>query len=184
MDYNINSSRRRFLQQLSCTTAALALPSLATAAVEKPRQVRRLAFDNLHTGEKLTLTYFEQGHYIDEALQEINHLLRDHRSGEMFAMDPALFDLLFDMQTRLGSHRPFQVISGYRSPTTNAKLQKATSGVATKSLHMRGKAIDIRMEGVDSATIRRVAMTMRRGGVGYYPTSNFVHIDTGRVRSW
>lgn len=177
-------SRRRFLQGLTCVAASAAFPSLATAAIKKMPQVRNLAFDNLHTGEKLALTYFENGHYVSEAIREINNLLRDHRTGDTTAMDPALFDLLHDMQYHLGANKPFQIISGYRSPATNTMLHKTTSGVATKSQHTLGKAVDIRMEGVDSARIRKVAIAMKRGGVGYYPESNFVHVDTGRVRSW
>ncbi len=177
-------SRRRFVQGLGCSIATLALPSIATATVDKTYQPRLLAFDNLHTGEKLALTYFENGRYLSDALQEMNNLLRDHRSGDTFAMDPKLFDLLYAVKNRLGVNKPFQVISGYRSPISNSMLKKTTSGVAQKSLHMLGKAIDIRIEGVNSGTIRNAAIAMRKGGVGYYPESNFVHLDTGRVRFW
>lgn len=181
---SIQLSRRRFLQGASCLAIGAAFPNLATAARKYSHQARNLAFDNLHTGEKLTLTYFENGRYVKDAIDEINHLLRDHRTGDQTAMDPALFDLLHGMRKHLGVNKPFQIISGYRSPATNAMLRKTTSGVATKSQHTLGKAVDIRMEGIDSRTIRKVAIAMQRGGVGYYPESNFVHVDTGRVRSW
>lgn len=174
-------SRRHFLQSLTCTTAVLAFSGITAAAVKQPRY---LAFDNLHTGEKLSLTYFEDGKYVRGALMEINNLLRDHHSGDVFAMDPSLIDLLHDLQNQLGANKPIQVISGYRSPATNAQLQKNSRGVASKSLHMQGKAIDIRIQGVDTKVIQNTAIAMRRGGVGYYRQSNFVHIDTGRVRSW
>lgn len=177
-------SRRRFLQGLTCVAAGMAFPHLATAAVKRAPQVRNLAFDNLHTGEKLALTYFENGHYIRDAIREINFLLRDHRTGDKTAMDPYLFDLLHGMQHQLGVNKPFQIISGYRSPATNDMLRKTTSGVATVSQHTLGKAVDIRIEGVDSDRIKKVAIAMQRGGVGYYPESDFVHVDTGRVRSW
>ena len=177
-------SRRRFLQGVTCTTAAMAFPGITAAAVKQLQQPRFLAFDNLHTGEKLSLTYFENGQYVKGALREINNLLRDHRSGDVIAMDPSLIDILYDLKNQLGANKPFQVISGYRSPSTNALLQKRNRGVATKSLHMQGKAIDIRLKGVDSKAIQNTAIAMHRGGVGYYQKSNFVHIDTGRVRSW
>lgn len=162
----------------------MAFPGLAAAVYRKPVQARHLAFDNLHTGEKLSLTYYENGFYVADALREINYLLRDHRSGDVYRMDPRLIDLLYGLQAKLGTEKPFQIISGYRSPATNAKLRKETSGVAKKSMHMLGKAMDIRMEGVDSARIKKAAIAMRRGGVGYYRASDFVHVDTGRVRSW
>ncbi len=173
-------SRRRFLKSVACAGIALAFPNITLAS----RQPRHLSFNNLHTGEKLSLTYFENGQYVSDALKEINNLLRDHRSGDIFTMDPSLMDLLYDLQTQLDTNKTFQVISGYRSPATNARLHKNSSGVASKSLHMRGKAIDIRIEGIDSKVIKNTAIAMYRGGVGYYRKSDFVHIDTGRVRSW
>ncbi len=177
-------SRRRFLQNLSCLTTAIAFPGITKAAASPSHMVRQLAFDNLHTGEKLSLTYFERGRYLDDALLEINKLLRDHRSGDIYPMDTSLIDLLFDLKNTLGTHKPFQVISGYRSPATNSQLQKSSSGVATKSLHMLGKAIDIRIDGLSSKIIQNTAINMARGGVGYYQQSDFVHIDTGKARFW
>ena len=189
MSYNstspcINLNRRHFLHNLSYVAAAMVFPNLATATIKKNHSAKHLTFENLHTGETLSATYFENGRYVNGALKELNHILRDHRSGDVFSMDPSLFDLLHEMQYQLGVKQPIQIISGYRSPATNAQLQKETFGVATKSLHMLGKAIDIRMEGVNSNVIKQTAIAMQRGGVGYYPDSDFVHVDTGRVRHW
>jgi uncharacterized protein YcbK (DUF882 family) len=145
---------------------------------------RSLSFYNLHTGESLRTTYWEEGIYIPEALDEINHLLRDHRTGEVMQMDVALFDLLHDIRSKADTRKPFNIISGYRSPQTNATLRNHSSGVAKKSLHMQGKAIDINLSGVDLSQLRKIAMHEKSGGVGYYPASNFVHVDVGRVRYW
>lgn len=180
-------SRRHFLKRLTCGGATLAMagvPGIATASVRWLQVPRKLAFHNLHTEEKLSLTYFEQGNYVLGAVHELSHLLRDHRSGDVYMMDPALFDLLNDLQASLGGDKVFQVISGYRSPETNQLLNKRSSGVAKKSFHMQGKAIDIRVVGVDSQEVRRASIALARGGVGYYHQSDFVHIDTGRVRCW
>ncbi len=146
--------------------------------------VRSLAFYNLHTGEQTNTIYWEGGQYIDEALDDINHVLRDHRSGELTAMAPSLLDLLYNLQQTVQGHGPFHVISGYRSPTTNEKLRKNSKGVARKSLHMQGRAIDIRLPGSELNTLRQAALSLKAGGVGYYPKSNFIHVDTGRVRFW
>ncbi len=177
-------TRRKFLHCALGTSVAIALPQTSYALIDPRSTIKELKFHNLHTEEKLSLSYFERGNYVPEALQDINYLLRDHRSGDIFAMDPVLIDLLYDLKTVLGVNRPLQVISGYRSPKTNAALHKKSSGVATRSLHMQGKAIDIRIQGVTANDIRAAAISLARGGVGYYPSSNFVHIDTGRVRVW
>jgi len=179
-------SRRLFLKGLAygSAIAVSGFPGIVKAASNWDQTPRKLAFYNLHTDEKLIMTYFEDGQYVKGAMQEINYLLRDHRSGDVRAMDPKLFNLLHDLQAKLGGNKTFQVISGYRSPSTNAMLNKKSNGVATKSLHMQGQAIDIRIEGVDSKIIQRASMTLKQGGVGYYRKSNFVHVDTGRVRAW
>jgi uncharacterized protein YcbK (DUF882 family) len=143
-----------------------------------------LAFHNTHTGDELKLTYFEQGRYIKDALHEINHLFRDYHDGSVHPIDPALLDLLYDVKHSLEVRKPFHIVSGYRSPATNADLRKHSDGVAKNSLHMQGKAIDIRIEGVDTRRIQKVALALNRGGVGYYGRSDFVHLDTGNVRSW
>lgn len=143
-----------------------------------------LALHNTHTGDRLKLTYFEQGRYIKDALHEINHLFRDYHDGTIHPIDPALLDQLYDLKHVLEIRKPFHIVSGYRSPATNADLRKHSDGVAKNSLHMQGRAIDIRLEGIDSKRIRNAALAMHRGGVGYYSKSNFVHLDTGSVRSW
>lgn len=143
-----------------------------------------LAFHNTHTGDQLKLTYFEQGRYIKDALHEINHLFRDYHDGSIHPIDPALLDQLYDLKHTLEVRKPFHIVSGYRSPATNADLRKHSDGVAKNSLHMEGRAIDIRIEGLDTRKIRNAALAMRRGGVGYYERSDFVHLDTGSVRTW
>jgi uncharacterized protein YcbK (DUF882 family) len=145
---------------------------------------KTLSFEHTHTGDKLKLTYYERGKYIKDALQEINYLLRDYRTDDIHPIDTALLDQLFDLNQFLGFNKPFHIISGYRSPFTNAQLRKHSKGVAEHSFHIQGRAIDIRVEGVSSKTIRNAALAMAQGGVGYYPENNFVHLDTGEFRSW
>lgn len=177
--------RRHFLQLLAYGAASsMILPNSATAGIQRNLQPRQLAFHHLHTGEKLSVTFFENGHYVSDALHEINVLLRDFRTNDTHLIDPELLNQLYDLRLKLGVNKPFQIISGYRSPATNAQLRKHSSGVAKKSLHMQGKAIDIRVEGIDSRIIRNAALDLHQGGVGYYQRSNFVHLDTGRVRHW
>ncbi len=139
---------------------------------------------NCHTGESLKRVYWFRGQYLSEALTDINHILRDHRANEIQSIDLHLLDLLCTIQRKLAPHQAFHVISAYRTPATNAMLRRHSKGVAKHSLHMQGKAIDIRLPGYASATVRRVALALRRGGVGYYPRAGYVHIDTGQVRSW
>lgn len=154
----------------------------ASALASAP--VRRVALHNLHTGEALNTVYWEQGRYVPQALAQVNHVLRDFRTGDIHPMDPALIDLLDTLSARLDTKNPFQVISGYRSPKTNAMLHECTSGVASQSLHMKGLAIDIRLPGVDLDRVHRAALSLQAGGVGYYPQSDFVHVDVGPVRHW
>lgn len=145
---------------------------------------RTLAFQNPHTGDKLNLTYFEKGRYLSDALEEINFLLRDHRTDDVHPIDPELLDQLHDMKQLLGLTQAFDVICGYRSPLTNAKLHAEHSGVANNSFHIYGRAVDIRIERFDLRRIHNAAIAMHRGGVGYYPESNFIHLDTGTFRTW
>jgi uncharacterized protein YcbK (DUF882 family) len=145
---------------------------------------KMIALQNPHTGDHLKLTYFERGLYIEDALEEIDYIFRDHHTGDIHPVDPALLDQLYELKLSLNVSRPFNIVSGYRSPETNANLRRHSDGVAKNSLHMQGRAIDIRLDGYDTRTIRDAALAMQRGGVGYYPDSNFVHIDTGNVRSW
>ena len=145
-----------------------------------------LSFFNTHTGERLESAYCCNGQYQPEALARIDFILRDFRTNEVKPIDPQLLDLLHELHGTLGVDQPFHIISGYRSPHTNAMLQGrgGDSGVASGSLHMAGKAIDIRVPGVPLEQLRAAARSLKLGGVGFYPGSNFVHVDTGRVRFW
>jgi uncharacterized protein YcbK (DUF882 family) len=174
-------SRRKFLK-LGILAAALPFPAFASQGPSAAE--RRLGFLNLHTGEKLDLPYWIEGDYVPESLAAINRILRDHRSGQVAAIDTGLLDLLHRVNAALGTSQPFQVISGYRSPASNHMLADNSSGVAKHSLHMEGKAIDIRLPGIALADLRRAGLMLQSGGVGYYPESNFVHLDVGRVRTW
>jgi uncharacterized protein YcbK (DUF882 family) len=173
--------RRHFLTGVS---ASLFVPRPAFAIGASG--VRQLAFDNLHTGEKVKVEYWAEGQYLQDALAQINHVLRDFRSGEVHPIAPQLLDLISMLQARLETTGPVSIISGYRSPATNVMLrgEREHSGVATKSLHMQGMAIDLRIAGRSLAAVRTAALAQRLGGVGYYPQSDFVHVDVGRVRSW
>ena len=176
-----NISRRNFLK-LGVLAAAMPLPASASAWLAAPE--RRLSFHNLHTGENIDLPYWVQGDYVPESLAEINHVLRDFRTDQVAAMDIRLLDLLSRVKAQLGTSQPFQVISGYRSPATNHMLSEHSSGVAKHSLHMEAKAIDIRIPGIQLADLRHTGLALKGGGVGYYPASDFVHLDVGRVRTW
>ncbi len=161
------TERRSFLRTSAAIATALSVPGLARAAVAAPNE-RVLRLYNTHTGESVKSVFWAEGQFIPEALADINKLLRDHRNDSIAAMDPQLL----------------HVISGYRSPESNAKLAKASGGVAKHSMHLEGKAIDIRMPGKNLAMLHKAALNVRGGGVGYYPESQFVHLDTGRPRNW
>ena len=178
------SQSRRGLLKFGLGAAAASLPLMGAASALASAPVRRVALHNLHTGEALNTVYWEQGRYVPQALAQVNHVLRDFRTGDVHPMDPALIDLLDALSARLDTQNPFQVISGYRSPKTNAMLHECTSGVASQSLHMKGLAIDIRLPGVDLDRVHRAALSLQAGGVGYYPQSDFVHVDVGPVRHW
>ncbi len=175
-------ARRAFLGFAASAAATL----IAAPAIAIPRlSLRRtLAFHNLHTGESLDLCYWAEGRYLPDATHRIEYLLRDFRNDKVHPIDPRLLDLLTTLRTRLNTTAPYQVISGYRSPETNAMLQRMTEGVASNSLHLRGQAIDLRVPGRSLAAVHRTALALQAGGVGYYPRSDFVHIDVGRVRRW
>jgi uncharacterized protein YcbK (DUF882 family) len=145
---------------------------------------RTLALLNTHTGDRFGAAYWEQGHYIPDAMAAIKHVMRDHRNNEAHDIDPRLLDELSRLSGLVGAAAPYQIISGYRSPASNAMLHANSEGVATHSLHMEGRAIDIRMDGVDLTRLHDAAMSMQSGGVGFYPASDFIHVDTGRVRRW
>jgi len=175
--------RRHFLRAIATAAPALAIPGLASAA-PVTLGPRVLTFAHLHTAEKLEVEYMDGKRYLPQALSAVNHLLRDFRTGDVHDIDPALLDLLHALHAKTGSTRPFEIISGYRSPQTNAMLRSHGDGVASHSLHMEGRAIDIRLADVPLAGLRDGALDLRRGGVGFYPSSNFVHVDTGRIRRW
>jgi uncharacterized protein YcbK (DUF882 family) len=175
------ASRRGFLGAASTAALGLILPRPAFAQPLSPRVLR---FNHTHTGEKLAIEYWKGGNYEAESLGAINRLMRDFRTGDVHSIDPSLLDLLHDLADLTGTRSPFEIISAYRSPATNAALHSNSDGVARNSLHLKGQAIDIRLADVPLTDLRRAALSTRRGGVGYYAGSNFVHVDTGRVRTW
>lgn len=177
------TARRSFLKTYATLACALGAPSLARAAIAAPHE-RSLRFYNTHTGETLRSVFWADGAFVPEALADINQLLRDHRSNTVAAIDPQLLLLVDKLSGQFGNNNVVHVISGYRSPETNRKLAAQSNGVARHSLHLEGRALDLRLPGRDLASVRKAALAMQGGGVGYYPDSQFVHIDTGRVRSW
>ena len=180
-------NRRSFLRYSAVAGAVALVPGRTDAAVAAPRRERNLSLFHTHTGERLTVAYCCDGVYQPDALSRLNHLLRDFRVNEQAAIDPKLFDLLSELGGTLETDGPFHVISGYRSPRTNQMLRDrggVHTGVAGSSLHLVGKAIDIRVPGVKLDHLRSAAASLKLGGVGFYPSSNFVHVDTGRVRYW
>jgi uncharacterized protein YcbK (DUF882 family) len=184
MQKRFHYSRRACIQMMGGLAAGVAVSSSAFGKLPTPPAEMSLAFHNLHTGESLETTFCVDGSYVPESLEAINHLLRDHRNGEACQMDLSLLNLLHDLKAQLGASKPIHIISGYRSPATNAMLSKKSNGVAKKSLHMQGKAIDIRIPGIDIKKVHQAALALRGGGVGLYTQSDFVHMDVGRVRSW
>ena len=149
-----------------------------------PRDNRWLELASTHTGEVLSVAYRGASGLVDDAVQRLQHLLRDHRNDAQHPMDTGLYDLLADLAEHAGVDPRYQIISGYRSPETNAALHERSNGVAVRSLHLEGRAIDVRLRGVPCDTLAQLALDRSRGGVGYYRRSDFVHVDTGRVRSW
>ncbi|MEA1888745.1 MAG: YcbK family protein [Pseudomonadota bacterium] len=182
-------SRRRFLTGLATSlTGALLLPvapnAIASAMSAGRQSSRTLSFYHTHTGDKLAIDYHDGMDYLPEALTEINHYLRDFRTDESYPIDMGLLDILHELKTVTGHNGTFEIISGYRSPKTNASLRNKSGGVAKRSLHMQGKAIDVRLTGFDTRQLHKAAKKLAKGGVGYYQKSNFIHVDTGRVRYW
>jgi len=177
-----NSSRRAFLQRL-----VLALPGALLLGRAAPARTseRSLSFRHTHTGESLDVVYFADGRYLPQALDRVNHILRDFRTDEVHPIDPQLLDVLYAARKSTASSGVYEVISGYRSPATNAMLRgKSSGGVAQRSLHMEGQAIDVRLTDVDTKVLRDTGRALQLGGVGYYAKSDFVHLDTGGVRTW
>jgi uncharacterized protein YcbK (DUF882 family) len=176
--------RRNFLR--------LGVAAAATAVITAPEEVfaakyaapsRRVSLLDAHTGETLTAEYWSKGHYVKDALRSLNKLLRDHRTGQVHMIDPKLFDLIHLLQEKVGRKQPFHIVSGYRSPATNALLHRADDSVATHSYHMRGMAIDLHLPG-RTRDLYKAALRQRGGGVGWYPESDFVHVDVGPLRTW
>ena len=175
-----NPARRSFLKRLAAMTTASAIP--AESALAAPP--RELGFYHTHTKKSLSIVYWADGEYIAPALEKINTFLADFRTGDVKDINPTLLDLIHDLHENLGSKEPYQVISAYRSPKTNKMLRSKSSGVASKSQHLLGTAIDVRLSDVKSSVLRDAALAMKRGGVGFYEKSDFVHVDVGRVRRW
>ena len=179
------TSRRNFLRTTITGASAVALhPALPAFGANPPSASRRLRFRHTHTNEQLDVVYWQQGAYEPTALSQIDNLLRDFRSNEIHPIDPALLDRLHQVYIETGSDGEYHIISAYRSPKTNAMLRNRSKSVATRSLHMEGKAIDIRLTDVPLSVVRETALSLKQGGVGYYPKSDFVHLDTGRPRFW
>jgi uncharacterized protein YcbK (DUF882 family) len=162
----------------------LVSPTHALAALMAPRSPRELSFLNLHTGERLKAEYWSNGQYHHDALSAINHLLRDHVNNQVHTIDPGLLDLIHVLHDKVRSADPFHVICGYRSPETNERMHEFSCGVAKNSMHIQGKAIDIRLPGTGLHYLQNAALSLQGGGVGYYPKDDFVHVDTGKVRRW
>ncbi len=185
-------SRRRLLLAggaLAGATAAFGWTprAFATTAAEAgpgAESIKRLTLKNLHTPEVLEVVYRRGDQYVPEALAQVEVLLRDYRTGDRHPIDPHLLDILCEVAQSIGVDPVFSVISGYRSPQTNAMLHERSAGVASRSLHMEGRAIDVRLTRVNCADLADKALAMQRGGVGYYRQCDFVHLDTGRVRTW
>jgi len=172
------------LEPRTPTRMARVVPPTNRYYYGRAQVVRELSFYNVHTGESLSTAYFEDGHYVPGALREVNYLFRDFRANQVKDIDTQLLDVLYDVRRELGTNRQISLVSGYRSPATNAWLAQFSEGVARHSMHMEGKASDIHIQGVQLADLQRAALSLGAGGVGYYPRSGFVHVDTGRVRRW
>lgn len=177
-------SRRDFLKIGGGVLAGCLLPTAGWSNLLPDSSRRTISFFNTHTGERLSVCYFKSGMYCQDAMARVNHILRDHRTGEVQPIDKRLLDILFSANQKLGCASPFHIISGYRSPKTNAMLRTKSRGVAKLSYHMLGKAVDIRLPDCATRKLRNACIDLELGGVGYYPRSNFVHVDTGAFRTW
>ncbi|MSP82918.1 MAG: DUF882 domain-containing protein [Alphaproteobacteria bacterium] len=182
-DDRVRIGRRGVLAGLGALAATWATTWGATPA-EAASKDRVLSFRSVHTGESIKAIYFSDGRYNSEALAEINLIMRDWRTGDVHPIDPKLLDVLYRVRSLLDSRKPFEIVSGYRSPRTNAMLAANSTGVAKRSLHLKGRAVDLDLPGRSLSQLRRAATSLRLGGVGYYPKSGFVHLDTGRFRTW
>ncbi len=173
-------SRRQVLRTGTLLIATGLSPSLGWSHHVK----RSLDLHNALTGENINIEYWEKGEYVPDALKALNHFLRDPHNGKVTEIDPQLFHFIHDIARKLEAKRTIDIISGYRSPATNDRLRRRNSAAAKGSFHVKGKAVDIRIAGRSAKSIRRAALDLKQGGVGYYPRSRYVHIDTGPVRSW
>ena len=181
----MHCNRRRFLKIGAQAAISGLFPISAVASINRSlTPKRRLSFYNTHTDERLEVCYYTQGRYQPSSLRKINYIFRDHYSGEIKPIHKDLIDFFYSISKTIGHGVQFHIVSGYRSPETNAMLRRKTRAVAKNSLHMRGKAADIRVPGYDTRRLKHICMKMRVGGVGYYPGSDFVHVDTGKVRCW
>ncbi len=177
-------TRRRFLHTAAATTVAGTAALFSPPGFARNAPDRVLTMHNLHTGERVRATYWAEGHYVGEELAALDHFMRDFRRHTQVRIDRQLYDLLHVLQRQVGHRGTYELISGYRSPATNAMLRRTTNGVAKHSMHTLGKAADIRLPGVELKHLRRAALSLHAGGVGYYPHSDFIHVDTGRPRHW
>ncbi|MBV5318552.1 MAG: DUF882 domain-containing protein [Desulfobulbaceae bacterium] len=177
-------SRRFFLKRTTQIALGLTVLSVPAISCAKVMGKRSLSFYHTHTQQALDITYAWGKVYNPRALAQISYYLRDHQTGKAHPIDPKLLDILWSIQGEMGRKGVYEVISGYRSPQTNKQLRRKSSGVAGQSLHMQGKAIDIRFPGIDTDQIHQCAVEMKSGGVGYYAKSDFVHLDTGDYRTW
>lgn len=177
------NNRRIFLKRSAMLVGAFGVPVLGRA-VSVSSQEKSLNLFNTHTSETFSNVFWSNGQFVPEALNDINSLLRDHRSNQIMPIDPNLLSLLENISAQVGAEKPIHIISAYRSPETNQWLADHGDGIAKHSLHLEGKAIDFRVPGVDLIAVQKIATQLRSGGVGFYADSQFVHIDTGRVRNW
>ena len=176
----LSSSRRRFIAACGGSLTALGTMGAAQAAVP----ARNVALHNMHTGEIVRTVYFADGRYVPSGLRTIDHVLRDWRTDEIIKMDPKVVDILYLLQRELDPDGPLEVVCGYRSPATNAMLRRRSRAVAKHSLHMHGMAVDFRLPNQPIRVLHEAAVSLKAGGVGYYPRSNFIHVDCGPVRYW
>ncbi len=178
--------RRSFLKGGLTLSATALISTVGVNPVFAASKNGRYGFSvhNMHTGESYKGVYRVGNEYLPEAFEAINHTLRDHRSDEVFPIDPRVIDIAAAVHRMSGSRKEFQVLSGYRSPKTNNKLRSKSRGVAKQSLHMSGQAMDLKLPDVSNSRLRELAIKLKSGGVGYYPRSGFVHVDSGQFRTW
>lgn len=181
---DLNMLNRRQMLGFGAAGVLASIVPLGSSEAQASQNTWRVAFRQAHTGETFNGVYRVGDRYLPEAFERLNYILRDFRTGEVFPMDPRVVDIMALVQKRANQREPIEILSGYRSPKTNAGLRKRTSGVAKNSFHMYGQALDMHIKGYRTSKLRDIARSIRAGGVGYYPKSGFIHVDTGAVRSW